>query len=149
MEIRVVSDWFSSDLQQVKQKFNLDLFKALNPPWMPAKVERFDGCEPGDIVRLKLGLWPIRLNWESLITESNTTHNEWYFVDEGKVLPFFIRKWRHVHRIEMKEGRCRVVDCINIQFRSSFWAKAMMPVLRWQFNYRKPVYLKWLDQPGQ
>ena len=72
MEIKVVSGWFDAELHNVKQGFNLSLFKALNPPWMPAKVVRFDGCSPGDVVRLKLGLWPIQMDWESQITEEKT-----------------------------------------------------------------------------
>jgi ligand-binding SRPBCC domain-containing protein len=142
MEIKVVSGWFDAELHNVKQGFNLSLFKALNPPWMPAKVVRFDGCSPGDVVRLKLGLWPIQMDWESQITEEKTGLDAWYFVDEGVLLPFFLQKWTHVHRVESQHGRCRVIDHIELEFRSGFWAWLLMPLMRQQFAYRKPIYAK-------
>jgi ligand-binding SRPBCC domain-containing protein len=142
MEINVTSDWFDAELLDVKQGFNLALFKALNPAWMPAKVERFDGCAVGDLVGLKLGFWPMRLKWESHITEEKTTEHFWCFVDEGVVLPFFLKRWRHVHTVESQKGRCRVVDQIDVEFTSVVWSWLLMPIMRQQFAYRKPVYSK-------
>jgi ligand-binding SRPBCC domain-containing protein len=142
MEIKVVSDWFDAELIEVKQGFTLRLFQALNPPWMPAKVLRFDGCSVGDVVRLKLGVWPLNLDWESHITEEKTGEYSWYFVDEGVVLPFFIKKWRHVHLVESQNGRCRISDQIELAFSSVLWAWVFAPLLRGQFAYRKPIYKK-------
>lgn len=143
MEINVKSDWFNAELSAVKRGFNLSLFKALNPPWMPARVVRFDGCSPGDLVQLKLGLWPIQMDWESKITEENEGLEAWYFVDEGVVLPFFLKHWRHVHRVEYLNGRCRVIDQIELEFKTAIWAWIFMPLMRFQFAYRRPIYATW------
>lgn len=140
MKIRVESGWFVADLPAVKRGFNVRLFKKLNPPWMPAQVVRFDGCRPGDVVRLKLGFWPLNLDWESQITEEKESLDCWCFVDEGVVLPFFLTKWRHVHRVESKDGHCRVQDHIDLEFSSVFWSWILMPLMRRQFAYRKPIY---------
>jgi len=136
------SEWFNAELPSVKKGFNLSLFKALNPPWMPTKVVRFDGCSPGDVVRLKLGLWPLQLDWVSQITEEKYDAEAWYFVDEGVVLPFFLKKWRHLHRVESMDGQCRVIDQIELQFKTVFWSRLLMPMMRYQFAYRKPIYAK-------
>ncbi len=55
---------------------------------------------------------------------------------------FFLQKWTHVHRVESQHGRCRVIDHIELEFRSGFWAWLFMPLMRQQFAYRKPIYAK-------
>ncbi|NBX69268.1 MAG: hypothetical protein EBR01_09950 [Proteobacteria bacterium] len=76
----------SSSVTEVKSQFNQDLFLKLKPPLMSLKLERFDGCEKGHEVHLKMGLPGFLQNWVSQITDSSQTDDVWEFVDEGKIL---------------------------------------------------------------
>ncbi|QHT67965.1 hypothetical protein GXP67_15610 [Rhodocytophaga rosea] len=130
------------DYQQVAQNFGKSLFQALNPPFPPVKLLRFDGNAKGDEVHLELNFIIFKQVWKSLITENNTNSKEIYFVDEGIQLPFFLKYWRHKHRIVNKSSGAAIID--DITFRSSFFLFDFLlyPVLYLQFLYRKPVYKK-------
>ena len=49
-----VSTPVEQDIQYVWDNFNVKLFQALNPPFPPVKVLRFDGSEKGSEVHLEL-----------------------------------------------------------------------------------------------
>ncbi len=125
---------------QVIAGFNRDLFLQLNPPFPPVKLLRFDGSKQGDQVILELNFIFFRQTWESLITEDGENEEEIYFVDEGIKLPFFLKSWRHRHRILKKNTKAEIVD--DIEYRTPFWLMdyLMYPVLYLQFWYRKPIY---------
>ncbi len=129
----------------VMKGFNEDLFMQLNPPFPPVKLLRFDGCKTGDVVSLELNFIFFKQQWQSLIVEDDLSEEEFYFVDEGQKLPFFLSFWRHKHRIIKKVNESEIVD--DITFRSPFWLLdfLLFPVLWLQFWYRKPVYKKYFD----
>jgi ligand-binding SRPBCC domain-containing protein len=133
------SPWFKASLQEVVKGFDEQLFSALNPKWMPMKVLRFDGCAPGDKVQLAIGLPPLAMAWTSEITEAGNEATRWWFVDEGTALPFFLSYWKHTHRVESREGKCRVIDHIEFEFSSPLY-KLLLPLMRKQFGYREKVY---------
>jgi ligand-binding SRPBCC domain-containing protein len=139
MEWTFSSPWFKASLQEVVEGFDQRLFSALNPKWMPMKVLRFDGCAPGDKVQLQIGLPPAKMAWTSEITEAGQDSDQWWFVDEGKALPFFLKHWKHTHRVEAQEGKCRVIDHISFEFSSPIY-RILLPLMRKQFAYRKNVY---------
>lgn len=120
--------------------FNQSLFEALNPPFPPVKLLRFDGSTKGDVVSLELDFILFKQVWESHIVEHGQTSKEWYFVDEGRKLPFFLRYWRHRHRVVQAGTHARIID--NITFKTPFWLMdyLLYPVMWLQFAYRKPVY---------
>ena len=60
----------ASPLFTVKAGFNEELFRALKPPFVSLKVERFDGCKKGDEVHLMLGTPGFLQKWVSHITSS-------------------------------------------------------------------------------
>lgn len=117
----------------------------LNPPFPPVRLIRFDGSETGDVVSLELNFILFKQTWESLIVEDNLTDREFYFIDEGCKLPFFLKYWRHKHRIVKNGQGAEIVD--DITFRSPFWVIDFLlyPVLWLQFLYRKPVYKKYFS----
>ncbi|MGB3587455.1 MAG: hypothetical protein WBA23_12990 [Tunicatimonas sp.] len=130
------------DYQSVKQGFTEDLFLKLNPPFPPVQLKRFDGSSKDDIVELELNFLLFRQTWRSLITEDGETELEWYFIDEGVKLPFFLKYWKHHHRVLKQSSGSQIVD--DIHFRSPFWLMDFLlyPVLGLQFLYRKPAYKK-------
>ncbi len=132
----------AQDYLSVKQGFTEDLFTSLNPPFPPVQLNRFDGSKEGDIVELELNFLLFRQTWRSLITEDGQTDGEWYFIDEGVKLPFFLKHWKHHHRVLRQENGSQIVD--DIHFRSPFWLMDFLlyPVLALQFLYRKPIYKK-------
>lgn len=137
IKTRVEQDYLS-----VKQGFNKDLFLKLNPPFPPVKLLRFDGCRRGDKVSLELNFIFFKQIWTSIITSDRTDDQEFFFVDEGKKLPFFLRFWKHKHRIIREESGSTIVDEINFSARLKILSPLLYPVLYAQFWYRKPIYKK-------
>ena len=126
--------------QSVAQGFNQDLFQKLNPPFPPVKLLRFDGSEKGDIVSLELNFIAFKQIWESHIVDSGETKKEWYFVDKGEKLPFFLTYWEHRHRVVQTGTHATIID--DITFETPFFLTDLLlyPVMWLQFLYRKPIY---------
>lgn len=134
-------------MQVVKQGFNEALFKALNPPWMPMKVVHFGGCITGDRVVLRLGPPFFPLMWESLITQHGQSDHSFWFIDEGKRLPFFLKSWKHLHYVSATEEGTVIVDDITLSF-SFFLFQPMGFLIRYQMAYRKKAYLRYFNAAG-
>lgn len=132
----------NQDYLKVKEGFNESLFKKLSPPFPPVKLLRFDGSTTGNLVILELNFIFFKQKWTSEIIEDRTTDKEFYFVDKGIELPFFLKKWTHKHRI-IKDGEKSVIrDEIN--YHAPFWVLTWLlyPTMLLQFAYRKPIYKK-------
>lgn len=133
------------DYQTVFQGFTEDLFKKLKPPGVSMKLLQFGGCRKGDVVELEmkiLGL--IKQTWKSTVIDFEENESEIYFVDagEGKDLPFFLKKWKHHHRIiNNGQGGTTIID--DFEYRAPFGLNLLLrPILWMQFAYRKPIYRK-------
>lgn len=124
----------------VKDGFNESLFKKLSPPFPPVRLLRFDGSQKGDIVSLELNFIFFKQKWTSHITEDRTTDLEFFFVDEGVELPFFLKKWRHTHRVISTGIGSIIRDEIEFEAPFGLMTVLLFPVLWLQFSYRKPVY---------
>lgn len=146
MHVKITTQ-VNQDYVSVMQGFTKTLFMKLNPPFPPVKLLRFDGCKKGDVVLLELNFIFFKQRWESLIVEDDLTDEEFYFIDEGKKLPFFLKYWRHRHRhrILKRGNHTEIVD--DITFLSPFWVTDFLlyPVLWLQFWYRKPIYKKYFQ----
>ncbi len=94
----------SGDLMAISNRFDAELFMYLLPPG--AKLIEFGGSKKGDIVHLKL---PIAGEWISEITESGISKDKCYFIDEGKKLPFPIKKWKHKHILH-RAGHSTIIE---------------------------------------
>ena len=132
----------SSSIKQVKDGFNVNLFKALAPPFPRLNVKRFDGCKTDDLVELELDFVTHKQQWVSLIIHDRTTEEVFEFIDIGKNLPFPFKKWRHHHLVQKSGNGSLISD--NIEY-SSGWVIVdylLYPLLFLQFAYRKPVYRK-------
>lgn len=142
MKLRIQTH-VSQPYQVVWQGFNEELFRKLSPPFPPVRVVRFDGCLAGDMVVLELNFLLFKQQWISCITEQQSSESEIYFVDEGTKLPFFLRFWRHRHRIIHQEAGGTIISD-EIEFKTPLWITdyLMYPLLWAQFAYRKPIYKK-------
>ena len=137
----VVRTRVRNDYRTVFARFDRHLFEALNPPFPPVNVLRFDGCAGGDEVHLELNFFVARSRWVSRVVEAGENDGECYFVDEGLKLPPMLKHWRHRHRIcRVGAGETEIVD--DVQFRSLNppLTLALYGPLYGQFLYRKPVY---------
>lgn len=146
MEKLIFKSPVKSSLTQVKEGFNLELFKALKPPIVQLDVTRFDGCKKGDEVHLSVGLG-LRVQWVSHITDDTEDSNEWSFVDEGFLLPFPLKKWHHHHRVLKDGDHAQIIDDISFSCGSTIVDKLMKPILYLQFVGRKSIYQKIFGRP--
>ncbi|WP_366512687.1 hypothetical protein [Lunatimonas sp.] len=128
---------------KVKEGFSGDLLLQLNPPFPKVTLQRFDGSEVGDLVSLQINMLVAKVNWTSKITDAATTEEEYFFVDEGVSLPFFLSKWKHRHRIIRSGERKTIIrDEISYAGRFALLTPILYPILYLQFLYRKPIYRK-------
>ncbi|MFT4854889.1 MAG: ligand-binding SRPBCC domain-containing protein [Algoriphagus sp.] len=132
----------NQDYLQVKEGFNETLFKKLSPPFPPVKLLRFDGSAKGGFVTLELNFIFFKQKWTSEIMEDQTTDKEFYFIDKGIELPFFLKKWTHKHRIVKDKENSIIRD--EIDYQAPFWILTWLlyPAMLLQFAYRKPIYKK-------
>lgn len=131
------------EINNVYEGFDKDLFLKLKPPGLSMKLLRFDGSEKGDIVQLELNFLLFKQKWTSTITKSEKSDDEIYFVDEaeGKELPFFLKKWKHKHRLIKDGDGTQIID--DIEYKSPFGFNLVLyPLLYLQMAYRKPIYRK-------
>lgn len=130
------------DYLKVKDGFNETLFTKLSPPFPPVKLLRFDGSKKGDFVSLELNFLFFKQKWTSEITEDKTTDQEFYFIDKGIELPFFLKEWQHKHRIINSKKGSIIRDEITYKSGFSLLTLLLYPALFLQFLYRKPIYRK-------
>lgn len=131
----------AADLPEVKAGFTEELFLALNPPFPPVKLEKFDGCKKGDKVALVLNFIFFKQRWESDIIEDQETEKRWYFVDVGVKLPFFLKTWKHHHEVQQLENYgSAIIDDITYSTGTILTDLIMYPFLFGQFFYRQPIY---------
>lgn len=141
MEINIETK-VEQDYLKVKEGFDESLFRKLSPPFPPVKLLRFDGSSKGDLVTLELNFIFFKQKWTSEITDDRTDEKEFYFIDEGIALPFFLKSWRHKHRI-IKTGDGSIIrDEISYSGPFGLMTILLYPALFLQFLYRKPIYKK-------
>jgi len=133
----------AANLATVKAGFTESLFTALAPPFPKVNVIHFGGCKKGDKVHLRL-FFPLLppQNWISDITADSQTATEWYFIDHGTTLPFFLGFWEHKHLVTQHADHCIITE--DITFKGPWWLPDFLlyPTLFLQFSARKPIYEK-------
>jgi ligand-binding SRPBCC domain-containing protein len=135
IQTRVEQDYLS-----VKNGFDQTLFQKLSPPFPPVKLLRFDGSSTGDLVVLELNFLFFKQRWTSEITEDSTEEKEFYFIDEGIELPFFLKTWRHKHRVIQDGTGSLIRDEINYTAPFGWMTVLLYPALLVQFAFRIPIY---------
>jgi len=136
----IIETQVEQEYLQVKKGFDESLFTKLSPPFPPVKLLRFDGSSKGDLVSLELNFIFFKQKWTSEIIEDQTNEKEFYFVDKGTELPFFLKNWTHKHRI-IKKGKNSIIrDEIDYQSPFLLLTWLLYPAMLLQFAYRKPIY---------
>lgn len=141
MKIRITTD-VKKDYLAVAAGFNLDLFKALAPPFPKVTVQRFDGCITGHQVWIQLNIFGFKQQWNAKIVEHGQTDAQWYFIDEGTTLPFPLRYWRHRHIIQKTDSGSIIIDDIEFRTPLKILDFLFYPLFWLQFAMRKPIYRK-------
>ena len=126
--------------KQVWSGFDQALFEKLAPPFPRIRLLRFDGSTTGCTVEVELNFVFFRQIWQSEITEHGETADEIWFVDQGSQLPFFLKSWRHRHRLRPTETGTEIVDDIEYRTGSLAMDYLMFPLMWAQFAYRGPIY---------
>lgn len=89
---------------------------------------------------MELNFLFFRQQWTSLIVEQETTQDEIFFIDKGIKLPFFLKYWKHKHRMLREENGTVIADEIEFRTPFEFLDYLLYPFLWAQFAYRKPIY---------
>ncbi len=131
----------ATPFRKVFQLFTKELFIKLSPPFPRVKILHFDGSDTYDHVAVELNFLLFKQHWESVITEKKESKDEIYFIDEGIKLPFFLKKWKHKHRIVQKNAQqTQIIDEIEFQTPFKLLDVLLYPILYFQFAYRRPIY---------
>lgn len=120
----------------IYDQFGEPLFRALTPPFPRVTLKRFDGCGLHDETHVDMHFFGTH-HWESVNTEFSETPEQVLFVDEGRVLPFGMKRWRHCHRIKAVEGGSQISDEIEFGF-GNFFLDAF---------WRVPFYFQFAARP--
>ncbi len=129
-----------ADLATVSGRFDEDLFKYLLPPG--ARLIAFGGSTKGDLVHLEL---PLAGEWISEITENGESEGEWYFIDEGRKLPFPIKKWRHKHVLRSAGDETVIEDDMTFSTGSIIGDVIAYPLLFLSFLPRVWQYRRYFN----
>lgn len=125
---------------EVMDRFDLDLFTALKPKGANMEIVKFTGSKKGDVVDIQFHS-PIKAKWISKIIEDGSDDSMAYFVDEGDVLPFPLKKWKHRHIVEkIDDTHCLIVDDIYFSSGYKFFDFFMYPGIFLGFFPRKKIY---------
>lgn len=134
------------DYLEVMERFDLQLFNALKPKGANMEVVRFTGSKKGDVVEIQFHS-PIKTKWISHITEDGSDDTMTYFVDEGTVVPFPLKKWKHKHIVKkISETHCLIVDDIYFSSGYKFFDFFIYPGILLGFLPRKKVYKKYFGE---
>ncbi len=133
----------NQDYKKVFPQFDLKLFLALKPPFLPVILDRFDGSNLNHQVHMRINLIIKKEKWITIITDEGEKENELYFIDEANVLPFFLTKWIHKHRIIKSGNGSTIIDDVFFETSHFIFTIFLYPVFLIQFLYRKPIYKKY------
>ncbi|MBW6498666.1 MAG: hypothetical protein K0B09_09775 [Bacteroidales bacterium] len=136
----------NKDFHTVAAGFNHDLFIYLLPPFGMAKLERYDGQKPGDIVHIKFRL-PFVNDFKVVIREVWTSPKEYRFVDRGLVMPFRLEFWQHIHRVvALGEKRAAIIDQMEFHTHWILLDYLVYPILFLSFFPRKWQYKRYFER---
>jgi ligand-binding SRPBCC domain-containing protein len=130
----------NQDYRTVFPQFDLKLFMALKPPFLPVTLDRFDGSHKNNQVHMTINMIFKKEKWITVITDEGEKENELYFIDEGIVLPFFLNKWIHRHRILKNRNGSIIIDDVYFKTPNIIMDMFFFCIFFLQFLYRKPVY---------
>ncbi len=131
---------------KVVKNIGKDMFMALNPPWNPMKLLRFDGTKVSDEVHLELNLGIKNVPWISKIVKSELNDVEFNFIDIGlKILPG-MKSWHHQHIFrKIDNDKTLIIDDISFETENGFLDLLYRNLISIQFLYRRYAYKNFLS----
>lgn len=138
MRIRISTEVKGNYLEVFRQ-FERPLFEKLKPAGVNMKIIEFTGSRKGDKVHIQF-LKPVKGEWISMISDDYNDEKEAWFIDEGTVMPFGIKSWKHKHIIsKLSEDRSLITD--DIVFKANVLL-ALFLYLAFYFTMwqRKKIY---------
>jgi ligand-binding SRPBCC domain-containing protein len=133
-------------LGEVKAGFDRALFEYLAPPGVPFKLLRFDGCKKDDEVHIELNTLGVKQLWVSVMTLESQDASSWFFLDEGKILPWPLSRWKHEHRVDrIGDMDSEIVDDISFSTSPAFMAPVIYPILWLIFSLRPKRYKNFFE----
>jgi len=128
---RVVFDWHARP----------GAFERLTPPWVPVRLEQFEGIDEGDRAVLRIGLGSLSLRW---VAEHYDVEPGRQFCDRQVQGPF--PRWEHTHRFEPTEdgeSPSTLIDHVEYEPPGGALGRQVAPWIedefRRQFGYRHRV----------
>jgi ligand-binding SRPBCC domain-containing protein len=96
---------------------------------------------------LEINLLGIRQQWHSEITTRYEGEQIFWFVDEGRKLPFFLTHWVHIHRVVgLPDGTSELQE--DVRYDTPWWVPgfAVRLALLQMFTARRPIYRRWFER---
>lgn len=122
--------------------FDEKLFDFLAPPSWLAKKVLYEGTSIGNKVAMQFFL-PFSSRMEVEITSKLNDGRKYWFVDEGILLPFGIKSWKHQH-IVIDQGDCSIIhDCIDFSTSNRILDVMYFPIFYMAFKGRTKPYQKY------
>ena len=122
------------------EQFDRKLFEYLLPANAEVNLVEFTGSTKGSRVHLDF-VSPIKATWVSDITEHGENESETWFIDEGTVLPFGLKYWKHRHIIRrVTDDRSDIIDDITFKFGNAFLTTLLFPAVYLGFLPRSKQY---------
>lgn len=141
-----ISQKVVGNYKKVFEKFDRELFEYLTPKFPKMEIAEFGGSKPGNIVHIKF-IKPFKQDWISEITEEKITDDEAYFIDEGRELPFPLKKWHHKHRIKkVDENTSEIIDEMKFSSGNFLFTLFTAPGLYFAFSPRKKLYKEYFQK---
>lgn len=148
MRLKIVTQ-VMGDYKKVFSGFDHSLLLKLSPPGFRVQLLKADPPEmAGGRIALKvtiLGL--IHQDWENEFSQYEIGESECHFVDEGRKMPFPIKRWRHDHRVQRDGDHARIVDDVTYSSGLLVVDWLLYPVMWMQFAYRRPIYRRHFGKP--
>lgn len=135
-----ISTKVETGFKQVFRKFDVTLFKKLQPPLFKIVINRFDGCREDDIVDIEIFILGIRQRWYGVVTGFSESEELIQFTDEGLELPGKLKTWKHVHKISRLTTGSLISDDISYSTGNFVLDRLIYPFLYLLFYYRKRIY---------
>lgn len=145
----IIETAVNQSVSDVWNQFDDKLLLKLSPPFPPVRLISF-GQKIGEKVTFELNFFIIRQLWVSKITDSYLSVQECFFIDEGIQLPFFLKYWKHKHRIvkDNVTSGSKIIDEIEFRTPTILTDYIFYPILYLQFLYRKPIYQRIFKTPN-
>lgn len=141
-----ISTLVDQDFLSVKKEFNAQLLKTLSPPFPLVTIKKFGGISTSDEVSMELDFLFFKQTWDGVIIDHKQTDEEFYFIDKGTKLPFFLKNWQHKHRLINKGLQTLIIDEIDYTSSNKLTTLLLYPIMIGQFLYRKPIYKRYFGK---